>query len=90
MINFLNQLFCKHKCHGVDIDPKEENHWVCFIGKDDYIPEILIGIIPETLHLDNTLEDDFTSVQFPDLKGWSIFSTYAGRYTIRICLVKKK
>jgi hypothetical protein len=32
---YLTQLFCKHKCSGKDVNPKEENHWVCYrCGKD--------------------------------------------------------
>ena len=35
MKTYLKQLFCKHKCYGKDIDPEEENHWICFkCGKD--------------------------------------------------------
>lgn len=32
--------------------------------------------------------EDFTTIEFPDFKGWNVFATWLGRYTLNVCLIK--
>lgn len=60
-------------------------------GEDNNIPNIMVGANKRSLHLDKTKpKDEPTVIDFPGLKGWDIFASETSKYTVRVCLIKKK
>lgn len=51
---------------------------------------IVIVTTEESLHLKKGVHrDDPTHLEFPQFKGWDVFASGIGRYTLRICFTKK-
>lgn len=50
---------------------------------------VVLQTTKRSLYLnDKTDREDFTTIEFPDFKGWNVFATWLGRYTINVCLIK--
>lgn len=50
---------------------------------------IYISETKRSLNLNKKFKNKDTGITFVDFKGWQVFATASGRYTISVCLVKK-
>lgn len=50
-------------------------------------PGVMIDTSERSLHLHPT-ETGATVIEFPGFKGWSVFASGIGRYTLGVCLIK--
>lgn len=71
-----------------EIDMRSKNceviaHFGSFVGE----PGIMIDTTENSLHL-HPAETGVTVIEFPGFKGWSVFASGIGRYTLRVCLTK--
>lgn len=73
---------------AVCIDMKSKRGMIAGYGNGEYPSLYLIGI-EGSLKLKNGFENVETIIEFPDLKGWNIFSANVSRYTVSICFLKK-
>lgn len=74
---------------AIAIDMKSKRGEVIGDGMDNGIPSVIIGANEESLKLHKTKpKDSMTEIEFPNHKGFTVWSAQISKYTIRVCLVK--
>lgn len=75
---------------ALSIDLHSKYAKVATVGESDGVPIILLGADENTLGLDISMGQVFTELQFPEYTGWEIHADRCSRYTLRVCLVRRK
>jgi hypothetical protein len=77
-------------CIDIDLKSKYCESDMSFSG-DDECPGIFITATKESTNLNKKVNGvEPTGLVFNDFKNWEVYATGAGRYTIRVCLIKRK
>lgn len=67
------------------------SHYPTKSGKYSSHPGITLMAVEGTIKLDETKHiDEWTQIEFTELKGWHIFALSGGRYSYQIAFVKDK
>ncbi len=76
---------------ALEIDMKSKYCTVDMSSEDEGIPCIHIEANDSSLKLNENFGlTESTGISFPEYKGWDVYATGAGRYSIRVVLIRKK
>ncbi len=90
----LNSAYIVREAEGIvalEIDLKSKHCEVSAVSTCEGKESLWIEATEHSLHLHrHRKRDDITAIEFPRWPGYEIFATYLGRYTLDVCLVKRK
>lgn len=60
----------------------------CTTSSSGCIPGVILDRTKHTLYFDPKKRNISTEIEFEEFKGWTVWSSNASRYSVRLCLIR--